>query len=155
MKTTPADKTQSIVNALVKAYSMELETVANYLTASVNLDGMLAEEVKRSLAGDVTEELGHAQQLSQRIKQLGGTVPSAAELDFSSSKLSRSSDTKDLETVVRGVIDDERAAIEHYRHVISETEGTDYVTQELCISLLADEEEHRTQFEGFLRDFEK
>jgi bacterioferritin len=155
MKTTQADKQQTIAKALVKAYCMELETVANYLAASVNLDGMLAEEVKRSLAGDVTEELGHAQQLSQRIKQLGGTVPCASELDFSNSKLSRNSDTKDLETVVRGVIDDERAAIDHYRSIIRETEGTDYVTQELCISLLADEEEHRTQFEGFLRDFEK
>jgi len=32
-------------------------------------------------------------------------------------------------------------------------EGEDYVTQDLCIRLLADEEEHLVQFKGFLKEY--
>ena len=64
-----------VIEMLTAAYSMEIETVLNYLANSVNLDGVRAEEIKKSLAADITEEIMHAQQLGQRIKQLGGLVP--------------------------------------------------------------------------------
>ena len=41
------------------------------------------------------------------------------------------------------------------RQAIAVSEGTDYVTQELCIELLGMEEEHRRQFRGFLKEYEK
>ena len=34
-------------------------------------------------------------------------------------------------------------------------DGIDYVTQDLCITLLADEEQHRREFRGFLMEYEK
>ncbi len=40
---------------LTEAYWMELETVTNYLANSVDLDGVRAEEIKKSLAADITE----------------------------------------------------------------------------------------------------
>ena len=39
--------------------------------------------------------------------------------------------------------------------IIKATDGDDYVTQDLCITSLADEEEHRRDFMGFLREYEK
>ncbi len=66
---------EEVIEMLKTAYSMELETVMNYLANSINLDGVRAEEIKKSLAADITEELGHATQLGHRIKQLGGMVP--------------------------------------------------------------------------------
>jgi bacterioferritin len=51
-----------LIEMLKTAYSMELETVINYLANSVNLDGVRAEEIKKSLAVDIAEELGHATQ---------------------------------------------------------------------------------------------
>jgi bacterioferritin len=71
-----------IVEMLKTSYNMELETVLNYLSMSINLDGVRAEEIKKSLAADITAEIGHAQQLGQRIKQLGGFVDGAAVLKF-------------------------------------------------------------------------
>lgn len=53
---------------------MEIETVINYITNSVNLDGDGAEEIKKSLAVDITEEITHAQTLARRIKELDGLV---------------------------------------------------------------------------------
>ena len=43
---------------------MEIETVMSYIANSVNPDGVRAQEIKESLAQDITEELGHAQQFA-------------------------------------------------------------------------------------------
>ena len=50
----------------------------NYMANSINLDGVRAEEIKKSLAADIQAEVVHAQQLGNRIKQLGGLVPGSA-----------------------------------------------------------------------------
>ena len=73
-----ADK-KEIVKNLIKSYWMEIETVINYISNSVNLDGVRAEEIKKSLALDVTEEIGHAQSLAKRIKELSGLVPGSTD----------------------------------------------------------------------------
>ena len=144
-----------IIGLLQTAYRMELETVINYLTNSIWLDGMRAEEVKRSLAADVTAELGHGQQLANRIKQLGGTIPGSLQLKFDQSSLQPPAKPTDLVSVVKGVIEAENSAINHYRSIIeAATSGHDFVTADLATELLADEEAHRTQFMGFLREFE-
>jgi len=74
------DKRENIVSELKHAYAGELETVQNYLANSVDLDGVRAEEIKKSLAADIQEELGHANILARRIKVLGGRVPGSMEL---------------------------------------------------------------------------
>jgi bacterioferritin len=142
-----------MIAALQKAYSMEMETVANYLADSVNLDGVRAEEIKKSLAADVQEELGHAKRLAHRIKQLGGAVPGATGLEITHSHLDADSPSTDVQRVIQAVIDDEQAAIDHYKQIIRDVDGKDYVTQDLCIKLLADEDEHITQFEGFMKEY--
>ena len=68
-------KRQEIIQLLTVAYWMEIETVMNYISCSVNLDGVRAEEIKKSLAQDVTAEIGHAQQFARRIKNLSGITP--------------------------------------------------------------------------------
>jgi bacterioferritin len=146
-------KTETTLELLLKAYSAELETVANYLAMSINLDGVRAEEVKSAMATDVTEELGHAQKLAERIKQLDGKLPGFTGLQASGGELPTNSDTTDVEAAVRRVIDDEETAIVLYRKIIEHTDGEDFVTQELAVQLLADEEEHRTQFASFLKEY--
>ncbi len=66
---------EEIVALLTKAYWMEIETVMSYLAASTNLDGVRAQEIRESLAEDIEEELGHAKQFANRIKELYGVVP--------------------------------------------------------------------------------
>ena len=55
---------------------------------------------------------------------------------------------------VRGVIEAETGAIEHYTRIIEETDGVDPVTQDMVIDILRDEQGHRRLFEGFLREYE-
>ena len=136
------------------AYWGEIETVMNYIANSTNLDGVRAEEIKKALAADVTEELNHAQLLAKRIKTIGGEVPGSAAFHSAQSFLQPPAETTDVTSVIRGVIAAEDAAIAQYKKLIALCDGVDYVTQDLCIQSLADEEEHRRAFIGYLKEYE-
>lgn len=148
-------KTQQIVDELTIAYFMELETVMNYIANSVHLDGVRAEEIKKSLAADVPAELGHAQQLADRIKTIGGKLVGSQHFKATQTSLQPPADSTDLVTVIKGVIEAENAACEQYMKIVKLCDGVDYVTQDMCITLLADEEQHRREFRGFLMEYEK
>ena len=62
-------------------------------------------------------------------------------------------ETTDVVTVIRGVVAAEEEAIEHYNSMIQMCDGTDYVTQDLAIKILAEEEAHRQEFEGILKEY--
>jgi bacterioferritin len=64
-------------------------------------------------------------------------------------------DTTDVMAVIKGVLDAENAAIDHYKKVAKLCDGEDYVTQDLAITILSDEEEHRQTFEGYLKEYQK
>ena len=66
---------------------MEIETVMSYLANSVNPDGVRAQEIKESLEEDITEELGHAKQFAERIKELYGVVPGSEDFTAEQSYL--------------------------------------------------------------------
>jgi bacterioferritin len=143
------------VELLTRAYLMEMETIASYLAASVNLDGIRAQEIARALGADVDEELGHARRLAERLKQLGAVVPGSRSLLSEQHSLQPPADSTDVAAVVRGVLEAEEAAIAHYRELIEAADGTDWVTQDLAISILAEEEAHRRLFEGFARELDE
>jgi bacterioferritin len=152
------EKRKEIIDNLIKSYWMEIETVINYISNSINLDGVRAEEIKKSLAMDVTEEIGHAQTLAKRIKELGGLVPGSRDMKPVQSFLqtkedTTKEDTTDVVSVIEGVIAAENGAIEQYNKIIKLCDGVDYVTQDLCIRLLGMEESHRIEFMGFLKEY--
>ncbi|MEZ6061441.1 MAG: ferritin-like domain-containing protein [Planctomycetaceae bacterium] len=148
------DKRQEIITELCVAYWMEIETVMNYIANSTNLDGVRAEEIKKALAADVAAELGHAQTLARRVKTIGGHVPGSVAFKASQQALQPPSKSTDVVAVIKGVIAAEEGAIAQYNKIIKLCDGVDYVTQDLCITALADEEEHRREFMGFLTEYE-
>jgi bacterioferritin len=133
---------------------MEIETVMSYIANSVNPDGVRAQEIKESLEQDIQEELGHAKQFAERIKELYGVVPGSMEFTPEQSYLQPPEHQTDVIGIVRGVIEAESGAIEHYTKLIEVTDGVDHVTQDMVIGILADEQGHRRLFEGFLREYE-
>ncbi len=149
-----SERNQEIIDALIVSYRMELETVMNYIANSVNLDGVRAKHIKNELAADVPTELQHAQLIARRIKTIGGVVPGSLELKFDQKFLQPPKDTTDLKTVIEGVIEAEDAAIEQYKKVIELASGFDPATEDLAVTALADEEEHRRDFKGFLKEIE-
>jgi bacterioferritin len=149
-----ADAREEIIGMLTKAYWMEMETVMNYVANSVNPDGVRAQEIIESLRGDIQEELGHAQQFANRIKQLYGVVPSSMDFTPEQTYLAPPEQQTDIVHVIKGVIEAETGAIEHYNAIIEATEESDPVTNDMVIAILRDEEGHRRLFEGFLREYE-
>jgi bacterioferritin len=146
---------EQIIEELKVAYWMEIETTMNYITNSINPDGVRAEEIKQALAADVQEELGHAQALARRIKTLGGEVPGSLAFSAAQNSLQPPKETTDVISIIKGVIVAEDAAISQYNKLIALCDGKDYVTQDLCIQSLADEEEHRRAFLGYLKEYEQ
>jgi bacterioferritin len=148
-------KNKQIIKELCRSYAMELETVQNYVAASVNLDGVRSDVVKKALAADVPTELMHAQQLAARIKTIGGTVPGSFALDRGQNYLQPPKDSTDIVAIIKGVIAAEEAAIAQYNKIIKLCDGVDYVTQDLVIEILGGEEDHRREFIGFLKEYQK
>ena len=144
---------EQLIELLTQAYWMEVETVMSYLANSINPDGVRAQEIIESLEQDVQEELGHARQFGERIKELYGVVPGSLDFSAEQSYLQPPEHQTDIVHVIKGVIEAESGAIEHYNRIIEFCEGKDYVTQDMVITILHDEEGHRRLFEGFLREY--
>jgi bacterioferritin len=148
------EKREHIIELLSKAYWMEIETVMSYIANSVNPDGVRAQEIRESLQQDIQEELGHAQQFADRIKELYGVVPGSEEFEAEQTYLQPPEHQTDIVHVIRGVIEAEKGAIEHYTRIVEETDQIDPVTNDMVIAILHDEQGHRRLFEGFLREYE-
>jgi bacterioferritin len=148
-------KRNEIISMLTRAYWMEIETVQNYIANSVNLDGVRAEEIKKSLAADITAEIGHAQQFGKRIKELYGKVPGSFDFKAEQKSLQPPADSTDVVSVIKGVIEAEQGAIDHYTNIIRACQEVDYVTADMVTKILGDEEGHLREFEGFLKEYEK
>jgi bacterioferritin len=161
-QTTPAqgilseerkDDREQLIELLTRAYWMEVETVMSYLANSINPDGVRAQEIIESLEEDIEEELDHARRYGQRIKELYGVVPGSLDFQAEQSYLQPPDEQTDIVHVIKGVIEAESGAIEHYNRIIEFCEGRDPVTQDMVIDILRDEEGHRRLFEGFLREY--
>jgi bacterioferritin len=145
---------EEIIALLTKAYWMEIETVMSYISNSINPDGVRAQEIIESLQQDVQEELGHAQDFGRRIKELYGVVPGSLDFKAEQDYLQPPEQQTDIVHIIKGVIEAESGAIEHYNRIIEFCEGKDPVTQDMVIAILRDEEGHRRLFEGFLREYQ-
>jgi bacterioferritin len=144
-----------VVELLRKAYGDEIETVMNYQTNAIVLDGVSAEEIKESLQADITEELTHAEMLGNRLKQLEARPPGSAEFTARQDSLQPPEDSTDVLSVIRGVIEAEEDAIDTYRALLdAATDADDPVTEDLAVTILADEEAHRTEFRGFEKEYQ-
>jgi bacterioferritin len=147
-------KRNELVELLTTAYWMEIETVMNYLANSINPDGIRAREIVASLEQDIQEELNHAQLFGHRIKELYGIVPGSVSFSPEQKYLQPPEHQTDIIHVIKGVIEAENGAIEHYNKTIQFCDGFDYVTQDMLIDILREEEGHKRLFEGYLREYE-
>jgi bacterioferritin len=144
---------EELIEELTKSYWMEIETTISYIAASTNLVGVQAEPIKQSLAADVLEEIQHAQILAKRIHIIGGVIPGSMSFSAGQLTMQPTEESTDVVSVIKGVIDTEVAAINQYKKIIKLCED-DPVTEDICVTLLADEEEHLRSFQGYLYEFE-
>ena len=147
------DQREQLIELLTRAYWMEIETVVSYTANSINPDGVRAQEIVESLEEDIEEELGHARRFGERIKELYGVVPGSLDFHPEQTYLQPPEQQTDIVHVIKGVIEAENGAIEHYNRIVEFCNDKDLVTQDMVIDILHDEEGHRRLFEGFLREY--
>jgi bacterioferritin len=145
-----------VIDLLQEAYNDEIETVMNYLTNSVVLEGVSAEEVKESLRTDAKqEELRHAERIGDRLKELGSRPPASFDFEAKQDALQPPDNPGDILTVIDGVIEYENDAIDTYRSLMEAAQDADDpVTEDLAIEILGEEESHRSEFKSFRREYE-
>ena len=84
-----------------------------------------------NLDKDIQEELGHA----QRSADDQGALRGRAGMEFTAEQtyLQPPEQQTDIVHVIRGVIEAENGAIEHYQRIIEFCDGFDFVTQDMLI----------------------
>jgi bacterioferritin len=144
-----------VIQLLRKAYNDEMETVMNYTANAVLLETIRGEEVAESLDEDVEEELGHARELAYRLRYYDERPPASQELEANQDSLQLPDDSADVLTVIEGVIEAEKDAIETYEELVrAAQEEEDFVTEDLAVELLADEQAHLAEFLSYRREYE-
>jgi bacterioferritin len=141
----------TVLRLLNEALATELVCVLRYKRHYYMAGGAVAEAIKGELLQHANEEQGHADQLAQRIVELGGAP------DFNPEGMSNRSHSEYVEgdTLADMLAEDliaERIAIESYREIIQYLGDGDSTTRRLFESILAMEEEHAEDIRSMRED---
>ena len=142
---------QTVLRLLNEALATELVCVLRYKRHYYMAGGAVAEAIKAELLQHANEEQGHADQLAQRIVELGGAP------NFNPDGLVDRSHSEYVEgdTLAEMLAEDliaERIAIESYREIIQYLGTKDSTTRRLFEAILAVEEEHAEDLRSMRED---
>jgi bacterioferritin len=144
---------KTVLRLLNEALATELVCVLRYKRHYYMADGIHAQSVAAEFLEHANEEQGHADQLAQRIVQLGG------EPNLSPDELTRHSHSeyiegKDLVDMIQEDLVAERIAIDSYSEMIRYIGDGDTTTRRMLEGILAVEEEHADDLINLLRRHE-
>jgi bacterioferritin len=145
---------KTVIKVLNEALATEIVCVLRYrrhyfMASGINADSVAAEFLQHS-----NEEQGHADQIAQRIVQLGG------EPNFSPEGLLTRSHAEYVEgeTLTDMIKEDlvaERIAIDSYRDIVQYLGNDDPTSRRLMETILAVEEEHADDLVSLLGNIDK
>jgi bacterioferritin len=139
----------TVVKLLNEALATEIICTLRYKRHYYMAKGIHAEGVASEFLEHAQEEQQHADQIAERITQLGG------EPDFSPDGLATRSHAEYVEgDSLRSMIEEdlvaERIAIDSYREIIAYLGANDSTTRRLMEEILAKEEEHADDLANLL-----
>jgi bacterioferritin len=131
----------TVVRILNEALATEIVCVLRYKRHHFMASGIHAQAVAAEFLEHANEEQGHADQIAQRIVQLGG------EPDFNPQGLHTRSHSEYVEgttllDMIREDLVAERVAIESYSEIVRYLGNNDPTTRRMMEEILAKEEEH-------------
>jgi bacterioferritin len=145
---------ETVIKVLNEALATEIVCVLRYKRHYFMASGIHAEGVAAEFLQHANEEQGHADQIAQRIVQLGG------EPNFNPEGLLSRSHAEYVEgdTLIDMIKEDlvaERIAIDSYREIIQYLGNDDPTTRRMMEGILAMEEEHAEDLVSLLADLGK
>jgi bacterioferritin len=140
-----------VLKLLNEALATEIVCTLRYRRHYFMAKGIHAEGVASEFLEHANEEQQHADQIAQRIVQLGGHP------DFSPDGLSSRSHAEyvegdTLEDMIKEDLVAERIAIDSYREIIAYLADADPTSRRLMEEILAKEEEHADDLSSLLED---
>lgn len=141
---------ETVIKLLNEALATEIVCVLRYRRHYFMAEGMNAESVKSEFLAHAGEEQAHADQLAERIVQLGGE-PNLSPDGLADRSHSEYIEGDDLEDMIREDLVAERIAIESYRDMIAFVGSDDPTTRRLLEEILMKEEEHAEDLVSLLK----
>jgi bacterioferritin len=143
-----------VLQLLNDALATELVCVLRYRRHYFMAGGAVAEAIKDEFMKHAQEEQTHADQLAERIVQLGG-APNFNPDGMSSRSHSEYVEGETLAEMLEEDLIAERIAIESYREIINYLGTKDPTTRRLFESILAVEEEHAEELASMREDLRR
>ena len=142
-----------LVELLVKNAAAELTTFYYYTILRVNLIGLEGEGIKEIAETARIEDRNHFEALVPRIYELGGKLPDDMKVFHDVSACPPASlpkNPRDIQAMLKVLVEAERCAVRGYTHVCNLTAGKDHRTYDLSLAILNEEVEHEAWFSEFL-----
>lgn len=141
---------KAVIKRLNEALATELVCVLRYRRHYFMANGIDSEPVAAQFLEHSNEELGHADKLAKRIRQLGG------EPNFNPDTLTGLSHAEYVEghslaDMIKENVIAERIAIESYRDIIAFVGDADSTTRRMLEEILEVEEEHADELADLLK----
>jgi len=131
----------TVIRLLQEALATEIICVLRYKRHYFMASGINAQSVAQEFLQHATEEQMHADQIAQRIVQLGG-APNFSPEGLSTRSHSEYIEGESLTDMIKEDLVAERIAIDSYREMIRYFGNDDPTTRRLMETILAVEEEH-------------
>lgn len=139
----------AVVKMLNEALATELVCVLRYKRHFFMAKGIHAEPVAAEFAEHAAQEQDHADQIAQRIVQLGGE-PDFSPVGLQDRSHSEYVATNDLQSMIRENLVAERIAIDSYKAMVEFVADKDPTTRRMLEQILAVEEEHADDMSDLL-----
>lgn len=144
-----------LINLLNRALSDEWLAYYQYWIGSKVVKGPMKDAVIAELTLHATEELGHAELISARIVQLGGTPVLSPEEWFKKTNCGYDSpEDPYVEEILNQNIKGEQCAIRVYSELLDITRTADPVTYNIILQILSQEVEHEEDLTALKEDLE-
>ena len=142
---------EDIIALLNGALATEIVCTLRYKRHYFTAKGVASPAIANEFLVHANEETAHADQIAERIVQLGG------EPDFAPSTLMDRShadydDSADLQAMIRANLIAERVAIEAYGQMIALIGDKDSTTRRMLEQILSQEQEHADELSDWLTD---
>lgn len=145
-----------LIKTLNCALSEEWLAFYQYWIGARVMEGPMRSEVEAELLLHATEELNHAVLVVGRIIQLGGTPILDPKEWFDNAKCAYEAPRDSyVEEVLSQNLRGERCAISRYQQIADMTNGKDYTTYQMAVTILGQEIEHEEDIEALLRDIDR
>ena len=144
-------KRETVIKILNEALATEIVCVLRYKRHYFMASGIHAQSVAGEFLQHATEEQGHADEIAQRIVQLGG-APNLSPEGMLTRSHSEYVEGENLLDMIREDLVAERIAIDSYSEMIRYVGDKDPTTRRMLEEILAVEEQHADDMKTLLEE---